>query len=133
MNRVCGIFAVVAASWIMPGAVMAASSDELKIDRNVFVAMRDGTRLATDLYLPAQSANARVPVILIRTPYSKDVRYTPQATQPTSLLRFFVANGYAVAVQDKRGRHRSEGTYIVSGGDAEDGYDTVDWLSKQSW
>lgn len=129
MNKLRGI--IVAAVALAPGVVDAA--DEIEIDRNVFVAMRDGTRLATDLYLPAQPSNAPVPVILIRTPYGKDVRYTPQSTQPTSLLRFFVSNGYAVAVQDKRGRHRSEGTYIVSGGDAEDGYDTVEWLSKQSW
>lgn len=95
--------------------------------------MRDGTRLATDLYWPAQTGNAVVPVVLVRTPYGKDLRYTPQSTRPTSLLRFFVSHGYAVAVQDKRGRHRSEGTYIVSGGDAEDGYDTVEWLSKQAW
>lgn len=132
MKRLCGIVAAVAAG-LIPCVVNAASTDEFRVDRNVFVAMRDGTRLATDLYLPVQADKAAVPVILIRTPYSKDVRYTPQSTQPTSLLRFFVSHGYAVAVQDKRGRHRSEGTYIVSGGDAEDGYDTVDWLSKQPW
>jgi putative CocE/NonD family hydrolase len=83
--------------------------------------------------MPAGKAPAGLPVILIRTPYGKDVRYTPQAAQPASILRFFVGHGYVVAVQDKRGRHRSEGTYVVSGGDAEDGYDTVDWLSRQSW
>jgi len=115
MNKLRELLAAVVV--LAPGLVNA--TDDIKIDRNVFVSMRDGTRLATDLYLPAQASN--VPVILIRTPYGKDVRYTPQSTQPTSLLRFFVSNGYAVAVQDKRGRHRSEGTYIVSGGDAEDG------------
>ncbi|MBL8265206.1 CocE/NonD family hydrolase [Steroidobacter sp.] len=113
--------------------VDAAAADDFKVDRNVFVAMRDGTRLATDLYLPSQAQKGKVPVVLIRTPYGKDVRYTPQSKQPTSLLRFFVSIGYAVVVQDKRGRHRSEGEYVVSGGDAEDGYDTVDWLSKQAW
>ena len=109
------------------------TANALRVDRNVFVTMRDGTRLATDLYLPTQTEPKPMPVVLIRTPYGKDMRYTPQASQPNSLLRFFVSNGYAVAVQDKRGRHRSEGTYVVSGGDAQDGYDTVDWLSKQSW
>lgn len=126
-------FAATAAGWLIPVTGNASSADEFRVDRNVFVTMRDGTRLATDLYLPRQNENAAVPVILIRTPYGKDARYTPQSTQPTSLLRFFVSHGFAVAVQDKRGRHRSEGAYVVSGGDAEDGYDTVDWLSKQAW
>jgi predicted acyl esterase len=109
MNKLSGII-VAAIGALAPCLVGATATDELKIDRNVFVAMRDGTRLATDLYLPVQTSTAPVPVIVIRTPYGKDVRYTPQSMQPTSLLRFFVSHGYAVAVQDKRGRHRSEGT-----------------------
>ncbi|MBL8269292.1 MAG: CocE/NonD family hydrolase [Steroidobacter sp.] len=95
--------------------------------------MQDRARLATDLYLPASSGAARVPVILIRTPYGKDQRYFKEHSQPSSTIRFFVEHGYAVAVQDVRGRFNSEGVYTVAMGDAEDGYDTVDWLSKQSW
>lgn len=103
------------------------------IDRNVFIPMRDGVRLATDLYLPEGQTGGRVPVILIRTPYSKDIRYYAKLDQPGFIVRFFNDHGFAVAVQDKRGRHRSEGAYVVSGGDANDGYDTVDWLSRRDW
>ncbi len=91
----------------------------------MFISMRDGTRLATDIHLPARGKGERVPVILVRTPYSKFVRI-PQ-------IPFFNEHGYAVAVQDKRGRFNSEGIYVPSGGDAEDGHDTIEWLSRQPW
>lgn len=109
-----------------------AAAGELVENRNVFIPMRDGVRLATDLYLPGGAA-ARRPIILIRTPYGKDERYARRVNSPDHVVPFFVEHGYIVAVQDKRGRHRSEGMYVVSGGDDKDGYDTVDWLSKQSW
>jgi putative CocE/NonD family hydrolase len=97
-------------------------------DRNVFIAMRDGTRLATDLYLPI-GASERSPVILIRTPYGN----VTGNNFNDHWVEFFTSHGYVVAVQDKRGKYRSEGVYTASGGDAEDGYDTIDWLSKQKW
>lgn len=114
---------------ILPSDGAAAGS----VDRNVFIPMRDGVRLATDLYLPALTGKARAPVILVRTPYGKDLRYYEDHVDPGSTIRFFNDNGYVVAVQDIRGRFNSEGTYTVAAFDAEDGYDTVDWLSKQSW
>jgi len=99
------------------------------LDPNVFITMRDGVRLATDLYFPQASPGEKFPVVLIRTPYGNfpDHNYNDAAVQ------LFASHGYVVAVQDKRGKYRSEGVYLVSGGDANDGYDTVDWLSKQTW
>jgi putative CocE/NonD family hydrolase len=95
---------------------------------NVFITMRDGIHLATDLYIPKGNPGDRFPVVLIRTPYGNfPGNYLERS------ITVFASHGFAVAVQDKRGKYRSEGTYLVSGGDAEDGYDTIDWLSKQSW
>jgi hypothetical protein len=93
---------------------------------NVFIPMRDGVRLATDLYIPKGPAGARYPLILVRTPYGN---------RPGTYLAIsvFASHGYIVAVQDKRGKFRSEGTYRVNGGDAEDGFDTIEWLAKQPW
>jgi putative CocE/NonD family hydrolase len=85
--------------------------------------MRDGVRLSTDLYFP-EGVDGKLPVVLIRTPYDK--------AHP-DLAREYAGQGYVVAVQDKRGRFASEGEYVVQGNDVNDGYDTVDWLARQSW
>ena len=69
------------------------------------VPMRDGVRLATDLYRPVgPDSSAGTPVILIRTPYG-----TGDGRSPDGL--FFASHGYSVVIQDTRGRHRSEGTW----------------------
>jgi len=103
-----------------------------RVEKNVFIEMRDGARLATDVYFPDSFAGARAPTILMRTPYNKE-RYAKQHADPQSILRFFTRHGYVVVAQDKRGRFASEGRYVTSGGDANDGYDTVDWLAAQPW
>jgi putative CocE/NonD family hydrolase len=100
-----------------------------RLDPNVFISMRDGVRLATDLYFPIGPAEQRYPVVLIRTPYGN----FPAHNYNDAAVKVFASHGYVVAVQDKRGKYRSEGVYGVSAGDANDGYDTVDWLSKQPW
>ena len=112
---------------------MAAAPAAPIVDRNVFIPMRDGVRLATDLHMPEASTGSRLPIVLIRTPYGKDA-LQPKKTLPLdSIIPFFTSHGYVVAVQDKRGRFASEGVYLLSGGDAEDGYDTIDWLSRRRW
>jgi predicted acyl esterase len=87
------------------------------------VAMRDGVKLATDVYLPEGAGPW--PVILMRTPYNKD--------SMGSLNRPWVANGYAFVVQDCRGKFKSEGKYMPFMDDHLDGYDTVEWAAKQPW
>ena len=104
-----------------------AAKYEVRVDKDIMVAMRDGVRLATDLYLPV-GVTEKLPVILIRLPYNKN-RYGG-ATTPA---RFFAGQGYAVAVQDKRGKFGSEGKYIISAADANDGYDAVSWAASQPW
>jgi len=110
-------------------AKYAPPSPKFTIDvrKNIMVPMRDGVRLATDVYLPV-GAGEKLPVILIRAPYNKETyrRGTVPAT-------FFAGQGYAAIVQDTRGKFQSEGTYSVQMADADDGYDTIDWGAKQPW
>ncbi len=94
--------------------------------KNVYIPMRDGVELATDLYFP-RSVKEKLPAILIRTPYGKNEESS------VSAALIFARHGYAVAVQDVRGRFDSEGSFGVMFGDAEDGYDTTDWLAGQDW
>jgi uncharacterized protein len=91
------------------------------------VAMRDGIRLATDTYLP--DGAGPWPVVLIRLPYDKNGRYTfmPQ------LAPHFTTRGYAFVVQDVRGKFRSEGETMPFLHEVEDGYDTLEWITRQPW
>ena len=92
------------------------------------VPMRDGVRLATDLYFPADAAGAPLSTIMIRTPYGKDREYPYGGTIP-----MFVEAGYAFVFQDTRGRFASEGDYTVRFSDREDGYNMVSWVAEQPW
>ena len=91
------------------------------VERDVMVPMRDGVRLATDIVRPKRPG--QYPVVLARTPYQKRLRPN------VGLIR----QGYALAVQDVRGRYGSEGEFTPFLNDPHDGYDTVEWLAKQSW
>jgi putative CocE/NonD family hydrolase len=106
-----------------------AARYEVRVDKNVMVAMRDGIRLATDVYRPVGLDQDRLPVVLLRLPYDKET-YSGGAIGPA---RFFAGQGYAVVVQDTRGKFQSEGDYLVSAADRLDGYDTVDWAARQTW
>ena len=90
------------------------------------VPMRDGIRLATDMYIP-ESGRERLPAITIRTPYHKGKDYAVEEA------RFYAAHGYRVLMQDVRGKWKSEGEYVVSRADRKDGYDFIDWIVKQEW
>jgi len=92
--------------------------------------MRDGTRLATEVYLPG---DGRYPVILQRTPYSR----FPGAPQFASNcdnaeMMTLAAAGYAALNQDVRGRYRSEGVHDALFQEASDGYDAVEWAAKRA-
>lgn len=96
--------------------------------RNVMVTARDGVRLATDVYLPerAGKVEGRFPTIVERTPYNKNGNAPP-------LTAFFVPKGYAVVVQDVRGRYHSEGTWRPLRDDGPDGADLLQWIAAQPW
>jgi putative CocE/NonD family hydrolase len=109
--------------------------------RDIKVTMRDGTLLATDIYLPASAGtDTPLPVILERTPYGKNQpsRSEVSLTLATPLGRdevaaYFVRHGYAVVYQDCRGRFQSEGDFVKYTSDSEDGYDTCAWIVRQPW
>ncbi|MFC5676108.1 CocE/NonD family hydrolase [Aeromicrobium endophyticum] len=91
------------------------------------VRMRDGLRLATDVYLPASGQPTEA--VLVRLPYGKTGEYT---YMPRIAPRFVEA-GYAVVVQDVRGKHRSEGEAVPWVNEVADAHDTLDWIVQQEW
>ena len=101
------------------------------VARDVMVAMRDGVKIATDIYRPAKNgmaADGKFPVILERTPYGKsevsrseiDAGMTASRPRP-EVAAWFVRQGYIVAYQDCRGRYKSEGEFVKYLSDGEDG------------
>ena len=91
--------------------------------------MRDGIKLATDIYFPANfdKTKDKLPVILHRTPYNKSsAMYVKDAA-------FFARNDYIVVFQDCRGRYKSEGIFGKYLNEPEDSYDAVEWVAKQPW
>ena len=98
------------------------------VDRGVSCAMRDGCVLVADVYRPDDAE--RHPVLVVRTPY--DRTYPENAFGAADPLRLADA-GYAVVVQDVRGRFGSEGVYETYVAEAEDGHDTIAWASQQDW
>lgn len=110
-----------------PPFARPTGTHEVRLEPTVMVPMRDGVRLATDLYFPVDRAES-LPVIQIRTPYGKMAMRSDG-----SAARYFASHGFAVAVQDMRGRFQSEGEYFVARADRADGYDLVSWLAEQPW
>lgn len=102
------------------------------------VPMRDGIRLATDLYLP--DAPGPFPVVMERTPYGRHLTSRSEITTanrtPASraeIAAVFTDAGYAVVYQDTRGRYGSEGVFVKYLSDGEDGFDACAWLRDQPW
>jgi predicted acyl esterase len=118
-------------SYLLPKAGEAMPSD-MMIERDVMVPMRDGVRLACDVYRPASAGKAiagAFPVILERTPYgrgntSRSEISRQQPEHPKSrqeVAAFFVPHGYVVVYQDCRGRYGSEGVFRKYLDEATDG------------
>jgi uncharacterized protein len=99
----------------------------VEVEKGVMIPMRDGVRLAANLYRPA-GAGERLPAVLLRTPYNKE-------TYRGSLdpAQFFAGQGFLVVSQDVRGQFASEGEYRVQLTDDRDGYDTIEWIVRQPW
>ncbi len=129
-------FLQLAALLALPKSVVASVADPMgaAVTRDVMVPMRDGIRLATDVYLPAPAADRsalRWPVILERTPYGKSQAGTRHAS--VEVANWFASRGYVVVFQDCRGRGRSEGQYVKYLSDGHDGFDCCAWLLRQPW
>lgn len=122
---------VVVLAGFLLGSVTTAAEEPLGVDvaRNVMVPMRDGVRLATDVYRPAREGKPlddRRPVVLIRTPYNKGDGQSGEG-------KYFASHGYVVVVQDTRGRYRSEGVWHWLTDDGPDGFDCAAWIVAQPW
>lgn len=102
-------------------------SYRVRVEKNVMVPMRDGAKMATDIYSPG--GLERAPVILVRTPYGKSV----QSVLGDETTRLLVRRGYIVIIQDVRGRYGSEGDFYPFINDGPDGQDTMDWIREQPW
>ncbi len=119
---------VISALSLAPTAEAAAS----RVNPPVFaednlmvkVPMRDGIHLIARIY--KSSGSGKRPAILLRTPYNKD-------TDLATSYRSFVDRGYAVVVQDVRGRYGSEGVFRPLEQETGDGNDTLNWIARQSW
>ena len=88
------------------------------------VPMRDGVHLSTIVYLP-KNCSTPVPAVLVRTPYGKE--------DGCEIYYRYVQRGYAVVVQDVRGRNASEGEWLPNYHEVEDGDDTLNWIAAQPW
>ncbi len=122
IHRTCFVFGLALALRAAPAEFDSYVATE------VMVPMRDGVKLATDVYRPAHAGKVvegRFPVLMYRTPYNK-------ASQKGAAA-YFAQHGYIVAAQDCRGRFRSEGEFDAFINERKDGYDAIEWAGTQSW
>jgi uncharacterized protein len=111
--------AMVAAAWAMPNTA------PLREERlAVKIPMHDGVLLTGFVYKPA--GTLKIPTLLIRTPYGARKDLTPN-------YRAFLEHGYAIVLQDVRGRYDSEGKFDPVRQESSDGSDTLNWIARQPW
>jgi uncharacterized protein len=127
MQRLVRVVAVLAASG---GACTSHAPDSgdgrgVVVERNVAVPMRDGVVLRADVVRP--DAEGRHPTLVHRTPYDKS------PTTDGALVGKAVERGYAVVVQDVRGRYASAGEFAAYTQEGRDGFDTIEWAAAQAW
>ncbi len=103
------------------------------IDRKLMIPMRDGKRMAVDVYRPKDTSK-KYPIIFVRTPYNFnfwDVKLGAPRDLSTELEA--VKRGYAYVEINERGHFFSEGTYDILGAPLSDGEDELTWMSSQPW
>ena len=102
------------------------------LEQKVMMPMRDGVKLATDIYVP--KSDKKVPIIFSRTPYNFNSWGDGEEKNRTHQRAYeALKRGYAYVVQNERGRYFSEGEWDILGVPLTDGYDAFSWLSVQSW
>jgi hypothetical protein len=102
------------------------------IDQKVMMPMRDGVRLATDIYRPKNIEKA--PIIFSRTPYNFNSWRDGEQNYRTAKQAYeAVKRGYAFVVQNERGRYFSEGSWDILGVPLTDGFDAFTWMKDQPW
>jgi len=105
-----------------PGAPRSEPVHGIRLLRDVKVPMRDGVKLSVNVFLP--DTEGRFPVIFQRMPYGASGRDPGE---------FYAQRGYALVIQDCRGRHDSEGEFYPFRDDTPDGLDSLDWICAQPW
>src|SRR5690349_14482530 len=122
------VAALVGMTAVIPSAARDLYAQDTNFIRqqNVAVPMRDGVVLRADVWRP--KAEGRYPTLVYRTPYGKH-----QATAAFATATKAVARGYAVVMQDVRGRYASDGEFLPYQQEGKDGYDTIQWASGQPW
>jgi len=99
--------------------------NRIRIERHREIPMRDGVKLYADIYLPEKPG--RYPTIVVRTPYGV------QRDGMHQTMVKYAQHGYAVVLQDVRGRYESEGKWEPFRDEAKDGFDTIEWAAAQSF
>ena len=102
------------------------AQSQVRIDTAVAVPMRDRVVLRADVYRPA--GRGRFPVLVYRTPYDRT-----GTGAKSSLVEAAVSRGYAVVLQDVRGRYGSGGVLDPYRQEGRDGHDTIEWAARQPW
>jgi putative CocE/NonD family hydrolase len=130
MNRIRRVGAVVGSTaslaLLAAGSAAAQGTPAPGVARfGVEMPMRDGVRLVANIWVPDTAG--RFPTILIRTPYVKTAQF-----QRYGLARY-VREGYAVVLQDTRGRGDSEGEFDFYFPEGKDGFDSIEWIARQPW
>ena len=119
-----GLFLLLSA--VLLPSCYANDSYPVKIDHNVSIKMRDGVILRGDIFRP--DAEGKFPALLERTPYRRSVW-----GYDISFAEHAASQGYIVFLQDVRGRYTSDGDWAPFVHEAEDGYDTIEWLAGQPY
>ena len=125
--------------FLISGFILQAQDDIIEkldsiaiIEQKIMMPMRDGIRLATDIYRP--KTDRKVPIIFSRTPYNfNSWGDGKQRTRTAQRAYEAVKRGYAYVVQNERGRYFSEGEWDILGTPLTDGYDAFTWMKDQSW
>ncbi len=138
MNRFTGILltAALALGAATPGLAQDDEGAKLRaqlesvadVEKKLMVPMRDGVRLATDVYLP-NDGDGPFPTIFWRTPYN----FNTLSSRRAGLALAAVASGYAFVIQNERGKYFSEGEWEILGFPRTDGFDALDWIAAQPW
>jgi uncharacterized protein len=131
MKFLGGLTVFILVMWVWTSAawcVTAQESFDSYTVQTLMVPMRDGVKLATDVYRPMCSGRpvkGKLPVLVERTPYNKSGRRI--------ICAYLAERGYVVLEQDCRGRYASQGVFHPFMNEGKDGYDTIEWAAAQHW
>jgi putative CocE/NonD family hydrolase len=126
----CGLLSFV--SLTAQEDILAQLNEIAIVEEKVMMPMRDGIRLATDIYRP--KAEGQYPIIFSRTPYNFNTWVDgKQRLREAQRALDYIKQGYAYVVQNERGRYYSEGEWDILGVPLTDGYDAFEWMKNQPW